>query len=94
MARRKRPRQCARCGRLNKAAERQCVSCGTWLVKRPWRMTKDRIKLVHALARQKGLDEEFYRLRLQRIGVDSCKEMRKADFERFVREVRALPDVG
>ena len=61
-------------------------------------MTKARIRYVHTLAARKGLkvgeDDELYRLRLERIGVASCKDMKREHFERFRREVEALPDVG
>ena len=92
MARRIRPRQCNRCGMLNQASARRCTSCGTELVKKPWRMTKDKIALIHALARDKGLDEEMYRLRLQAVGVESSKEMKRKHFDDFVKGVKRLPD--
>ncbi len=92
MARRKRPRQCARCGRLNEAAAKLCVSCGTGLVKNPFRMTKAKIAAVHALAHQKGLDEEMYRLRLQAVGVESCKAMKARHFNDFMKGLKRLPD--
>lgn len=101
MAQRRRPRQCPRCGRLNPAKARECASCFTKLVKTPFRMTKERLKYVHMLAREKGLirqnggqrDDEYYRLRLQRYGVTSSKDLKRKDYYRFVAELRALPDV-
>lgn len=92
MGTRRRPRQCPRCGRMNPAKERECVECFTPLVKAPFRMDKRRIRYVHALARQKGLDDELYRLRLQSVGVNSCKDLKRDSYNRFVREMRRLPD--
>lgn len=94
----KRARQCPRCGRWHKARERQCVSCGTFLVRRPFRMTPARVRLVHAIAARKGLivgeDDELYRLRLGALGVTTCKRLRRRQFETFLAELRDLPDRG
>lgn len=56
-------------------------------------MTKDKIRLVHALARQKGLDREEYEMRLQAYGVASCKDFKRAGFDRFIKDLKTLPDV-
>ena len=97
MTRQRKKRRCLRCSRLNAPLARQCVSCGSWLVKKPFRMNVKRIKLVHTLAAKKGLivgeDDELYRLRLQRIGVDSCKQFKRNDFNIFITELKKLPDV-
>lgn len=77
---------------MNDAKERQCVSCGTFLVKPVFRMTKAKLQAVHALARQKGLDDELYRLRLQAVGVDSSKKLRRKQFDEFMTGLKALPD--
>lgn len=63
-------------------------------------MDSDKIKMIHALARQKGLihsgafgvDDELYRLRLRAHGVESCKELKRNTFNAFVKELKALPD--
>lgn len=86
-------RQCPRCGLLRPRKEKQCGSCGTWLVQRRFRMTPGRVKLVHVLARQKGLDRELYKLRLQAVGVESCKELKRGTFKQFVDGLKKLPDV-
>lgn len=95
---RKRPRQCARCGHVQPSTEKQCTQCGTWLVPKRFRMDRKRVKLVHALARQKGLighgDDELYRLRLHRVGVESSKDLKRAQFDELVRDLKRLPDVG
>ena len=92
MARRVRQRQCPRCGTVNEGKAKQCTSCGTWLVKKRFAMNKDRVRLVHTLANRKGLDDELYRLNLQAVGVDSCKAMKKAQFEEFLARMARLPD--
>lgn len=55
-------------------------------------MTRDRLKLVHALARRKGLDDETYRLRLGAVGVTSSKELKRESFQAFVDGLNKLPD--
>jgi hypothetical protein len=77
---------------MNEAVAKTCVSCGTGLVKKPFRMTKQKIAFVHALAHQKGLDDEMYRLRLKAVGVESCKEMKRKQFDVFVKMMKKLPD--
>lgn len=89
---RRRPRQCPRCGTMNDPKLRECGSCGTRLVRPPFRMDRKKISLVHALAAQKGLDDEFYRLRLQSVGVESCKKLKRNQFNKLVTELQRLPD--
>lgn len=88
----KQPRQCGRCGLGNDPQERQCVSCGTFLEQRAFRMTHEHIKAVHAITRVKGLDEELYRLRLGSVGVTTCKEMNLIQFRKFMDGMKRLPD--
>lgn len=92
MPRRPRQRQCARCGHINEGKAKNCSVCTTSLIKQRWKMSKDKIKFVHALARQKGLDDELYRLRLASAGVQSCKEFKRDQFNEFVLGLKALPD--
>lgn len=68
--------------------------CGLDLTaRRPWRMTRERITRVHAVARgQKGLDEETYRLRLRAVGVESSKQLTQAQFRDLMQGLAKLPD--
>ncbi len=96
MARKPSTRQCGRCGCHNETKLTSCRQCGTALIKRRFKMTPERIKLVKALATDKGLiigsDDELYRLRLGAYGVGSCKEFkRQADFNRFIKDLKKLP---
>lgn len=94
MAARRTPRQCPRCGHHNAATLRECDRCMTSLIVAPWRMTANRVRYVQVLARaQKGLSEEFYRLRLGAVGVDSCKKLKRAQYAAFVHGLKRLPDV-
>lgn len=86
-----RTRQCPRCD--TRTTQRWC--CGIDLRARRvrWRMTDERVRLVHIMARaRKGLDEETYRLRLRAVGVASSKQLSRAQFRQFVTGLRALPD--
>lgn len=69
-----------------------CPFCTGPLIINRWRMTKARIALVHALARDKGLDRELYKLRLKAIGVDNCKELSADGFNQFISGLRRLPN--
>lgn len=90
----RKPRQCPRCGHNNAATERECSHCMTSLVQPPWRMTASRVRYVHVLARQqKGLTEEFYRLRLGAVGVATCKDLKRAQYAQFVHGLKRLPNV-
>lgn len=90
----RRKKYCGRCGSTNEARARKCRTCTEPLTRPRWVMSKERIKAVHTKARsQKGLDEEAYRLRLQRLGIESCKEMKRRHFAAFMRELDELPDV-
>lgn len=89
----RKPRQCQRCGHNNAPAERACTHCMTPLVRPAWRMTQSRVRFVHVLAlQQKGLTDEFYRLRLNAVGVASCKELKRAQYAQFVRGLKGLPN--
>lgn len=77
-----------------RTAQRWCCGIDLTVRRRPWRMTIERVKLVHVLARaRKGLDAETYRLRLRAIGVESSKQLNRAQFHRFLRGLAELPDV-
>jgi len=56
-------------------------------------MTAGRVRYIHALAGRKGLDEELYRQRLKAwTGREHCTQLRKAEFDAFVKGLEALPD--
>lgn len=84
-------RECPMCGRTTY----KTWCCGIDLSARtPWRMTKDRIRAVHMVARgRKGLTEEQYRLRLGAVGVTTSLALSREQFNDFMRGLRALPDV-
>lgn len=83
-------RRCPRCGRLTGAMD----CCGILLAarRRPWRMTADKVRLVHVLKARKGLDDDIYRLRLGAVGVASSKDLKREQFHTFLRGLAALPD--
>lgn len=90
-------RQCPRCGRWSDPGAKECAYCATRLTRTPWRMTPDKLAHVHALARRKGLitrkgDKELYRLRLRAVGVESAKQLRRAQFYELVKGMQGLPD--
>lgn len=68
--------------------------CGLDLLARNrWRMTADRVRMVHVLARsRKGLTEEQYRLRLAAVNVDTCLKLSRDQFHRLLVGLRSLPD--
>lgn len=88
---RTRRRRCPRCERLT--LRHDC--CGVDLTARRtrFRMTPDLLRLVHATAARKGLDDETYRLRLGAVGVESSKQFNRAAFKAFMSGLAALPDV-
>ena len=97
MPRKPKTRQCQRCGTVNEGSFTLCKSCGNALVKRRFKMTFDKIKLVKTLANRKGLiiggDDELYKLRLGAIGLNSCKDFKKqSDFNLFIKQLKNLPD--
>lgn len=58
-----------------------------------WRMTGDKVRLVHVLARsRKGLDEETYRLRLAGVGVNTSLALSRDQFHALLAGLAALPD--
>ena len=83
-------RTCPRC--QQPTSHRWC--CGLDLaVRKRWRMTRDRVRLVHVLARsRKGLSEELYRLRLAAVGVESSLQLPRVQFHQLLVGLRALPD--
>ena len=95
---RRKPRQCLRCGTVNPSTEKQCKGCGESMVRKRFRMDKAKIRYVHVLARKKGLivgaDKELYYLRLQALGIETCKKMKRRQYEEFTRSLRRLPDAG
>lgn len=68
--------------------------CGLELTARKrWRMTHDRVRMVHVLAcSRKGLTEEEYRMRLGAVGVDSSLQLSRDTFHDLLRGLRSLPD--
>lgn len=83
-------RHCPRCQKSTR--ERWCCGIDLAACKR-WRMTQDRVRLVHVLARsRKGLSDELYRLRLAAIGVESSLQLSRMQFHQLVAGLRALPD--
>ena len=85
-------RTCPRCG--SKTAAEHC--CGLVLAarRRPrWKMSAAMVRQVHAIVRrQKGLDDETYRLRLSAVGVESCKEFTRRQYQVFMDALARLPD--
>lgn len=92
--RRKRRRRCPSCRRWNESGKAWCRWCQSSLARaKPWRMTAGRVRYIHALAGRKGLDEEIYKHRLKNLtGREHCTQLRKAEFEAFVKGLEALPD--
>lgn len=83
-------RLCPRCQQSTASA----WCCGLDLATaRRWSMTTARIRMLHILARsRKGLTEEEYRLRLSAIGIDSCRQLDRTQFDAMVAGLTALPD--
>lgn len=81
---------CPRCHKPTDA--RWC--CGIDLLARKrWRMTRDRVRMIHVLARaRKGLTEEQYRLRLAAVGVDTSLKLGRDQFHQLLVGLRSLPD--
>lgn len=51
------------------------------------------VRQVHAVARrEKGLDDETYRLRLSAVGVESCKDFTRTQYQVFMGALARLPD--
>ncbi|MDR3389887.1 MAG: hypothetical protein P4L92_22855 [Rudaea sp.] len=82
--------QCPRCRRTSDIG----YCCGVDLAAmREWRMTPERVRAVHVLARGcKGLDEEAYRLRLRAVGVESSKQLSRVQFRQLMNALQRLPD--
>lgn len=85
-----RARQCPRCERQTGAA----YCCGIDLTVEPRRFTMDvqKIRMVHAAARRKGLDDVDYRARLRQVGVSTCKALDRRGFGMFMAGLSSLPD--
>lgn len=83
-------RTCPRCQQPTDA--QWC--CGLDLSARHrWRMTHDRVRMVHVLAlSRKGLTEEQYRLRLAAVGVETSLKLSRDQFHALLDGLRALPD--
>ncbi len=95
MRERVRGRQCERCGRIWPRATLTCPDDGTDLVKRRWKMTAERHRMLRGLAyQQKGLSDEELHDRMRRLTTkESTKDLTKRDYWRLVYDLRALPDV-
>lgn len=92
-SRKARKRQCPRCGHWWPGKYKRCPEDQTDMVRHRFVMNKRRIKIVHTVARaRKGLTREDYELHLQRVGVESCKDMGRAEYLQFMRNMRRLPD--
>jgi hypothetical protein len=84
-------RTCPRCERTTRLSS--CCGIDLSVRRRRWRMTADRVRFVHVLARsRKGLTEEEYRLRLGAVGVESCLQLDREAFHAFVAGLAKLPD--
>lgn len=92
MPRRPRAKQCPLCGTVSSGRVPRCPRCGTELIKRRFKMSPKHIKLVHALARQKGLSDVHYRDNLHAVGVETCKDMKQKHFDEFLQRMAKLPD--
>lgn len=81
---------CPRC--YQSTTDRWC--CGLdLLARKSWRMTPDRVRLIHVLARsRKGLTEEQYRLRLAALGADTSLRLGREQFHQLLAGLRLLPD--
>lgn len=91
---RRRRRRCPSCRRWNESGKKFCRWCYEPLArKKPFRMTAERVKAIHALAARKGLDDEIYHERLRSwTGKEHCTQLKRDEFERFMQGLKALPD--
>jgi len=87
-------RQCPRCGLMNALQRATCSSCLTPLRQKRFHMDRNKITYIHVLKNRKGLTDEFYRLRLNALGVNSCKELKAATYYKFINGLKALPDAA
>lgn len=87
---RPRRRRCPICDCLT--LRRDCCGIDLTVRRKPFRMTKAMLQLVHVEAANKGLDDATYRLRLRAVGVASSKDFDRATFKRFMAELDKLPD--
>lgn len=103
MAKRRRLRQCQRCGRMNApttARKPQCAYCGATLYRPRFTMTRQRLAAIHTMARKKGLidehgDDELYRIRLREAyGISSSKDIRNAEqFYQIMRDMKRMQPI-
>lgn len=85
------PRTCPLCECVVRGS--YCCGIDFTAPRAAWRMTPDRVKHVHAVARsRKGLTEEAYRLRLKAVGVTSSVLLDREQFTEFLAGVAKLPD--
>ncbi len=94
-----RTRPCPRCGTrypFRDAAGKtitHCRSCRVPLRPKRFHMNKRRTRWVHIyFLSRKGLTYHEYKLRLQAVGVDTCKDLNREQYARLFREGRKLPD--
>jgi hypothetical protein len=86
-----RTRQCPMCE--TRTTARWCCGIDLAVRRRPWRMTPQRVRAVHIVARvRKGLDEDTYRMRLATLGVETSKQFSREQFRSFMAGLRSLPD--
>lgn len=84
-------RTCPRC--QTRTGLPACCGIELTVRRKPWRMTADRVRHVHVLARsRKGLSDEDYRLRLGAVGVDSSLKLSRDQFLALVDGLNRLPD--
>jgi hypothetical protein len=84
-------RTCPRCG----YATRSTDCCGIDLTAAgPWAMTKARIRYLRAFAHgTKGLDDDTYRLHLERAGARHTDQLTRDQYHALLRDLGRLPDV-
>ena len=83
-------RICPLCGTTTTRTD--CCGIDLTVSPRRFRMSPYLVKLVHTIAARKGLDDETYRMRLQAVGVDTCKALDLDRFKRFMVGLNTLPD--
>lgn len=91
-----RRRQCPRCGASWPRELAACPNDGAGLVRRRWKMTGERHRMLRGLAYQKkGLTDEQLHDRMRRLTTkDSTKDLTRRDYWRLIYDLRTLPDVA
>ena len=85
-------RKCPRCNLYTDRSN--CCGIDLTVRRRPWRMTPDKIKHVRAIAHgRKGLDDETYRMYLERTGARSTRELTQDQFYALLKDLARVPDV-